>query len=320
MKKKIALIGAGLSNGILAYLLKDKFDITVFEKARGVGGRLSRSSIDRHTFDLGCQDFIFAKLLDNAIIKKAINQNVLLPWQPTFQQQGYGQSKNVAINDLAIYCGNPSMNAFVKWLFAGVIVKSQQKIIALDKSNKKVHLNTEKEGFGPFDFAVISSPAPQAIMLDNTFEKALSPVNYSSALMVNLALEKPLEKNIATVIKNESGFCRWLIQQHQKPGRELNPSLTLQSKDEDFEKIKSQQVTYQNQMIAEAKACLKNDFLIKAQKSHLWRYSKCQNPIPKPFLKNDNVAIVGDCFSINANNSTIENAIESSIALSHQMN
>jgi len=38
---KIAIIGAGLSGLILAHSLKEHANITIFEKARGVGGRMS---------------------------------------------------------------------------------------------------------------------------------------------------------------------------------------------------------------------------------------------------------------------------------------
>lgn len=41
--KRIAIIGAGLSGLVLARQLASNADITVFEKARGVGGRMSTS-------------------------------------------------------------------------------------------------------------------------------------------------------------------------------------------------------------------------------------------------------------------------------------
>ena len=41
MKKRIAIIGAGISRLTLAEHLKDYADVVVYEKARGVGGRMS---------------------------------------------------------------------------------------------------------------------------------------------------------------------------------------------------------------------------------------------------------------------------------------
>ncbi len=57
MKKKIAIIGAGISGLILAQRLKDHADIVVYEKARGVGGRMSTRYADPFYFDHGTQFF-----------------------------------------------------------------------------------------------------------------------------------------------------------------------------------------------------------------------------------------------------------------------
>jgi renalase len=44
--KKMAIIGSGLSGLTLAHLLKDCFEITLFEKARSPGGRLATRRTD----------------------------------------------------------------------------------------------------------------------------------------------------------------------------------------------------------------------------------------------------------------------------------
>ena len=41
MKKKIAVIGAGLAGITFAYIMKEQFNVKIFEKSRGVGGRMS---------------------------------------------------------------------------------------------------------------------------------------------------------------------------------------------------------------------------------------------------------------------------------------
>ena len=38
MKKKLILVGAGLHNCTLAFLLKNKFDITIYEERNEIGG------------------------------------------------------------------------------------------------------------------------------------------------------------------------------------------------------------------------------------------------------------------------------------------
>ena len=49
---KIAIIGDGLSGLSVAHLLKDHSEITIFEKARGVSGRMSTREAKPYFFDL----------------------------------------------------------------------------------------------------------------------------------------------------------------------------------------------------------------------------------------------------------------------------
>ena len=76
---KLAIIGAGISGLSLANLLKDKFQITIFEKARGVSGRMSTRRAEPYFFDHGAQYFTartdefqkFLKpMLDNGLVKR----------------------------------------------------------------------------------------------------------------------------------------------------------------------------------------------------------------------------------------------------------
>ena len=54
---KIAIIGTGISGLTCAHYLKELADITLFEKARGVGGRISTRRADPFCFDHGAQYF-----------------------------------------------------------------------------------------------------------------------------------------------------------------------------------------------------------------------------------------------------------------------
>ncbi|MFM8454377.1 MAG: NAD(P)-binding protein [Gammaproteobacteria bacterium] len=49
--KKIAIIGAGLSGITLAKKLSQKVDVHIFEKGRGIGGRMSTRYADPFVFD-----------------------------------------------------------------------------------------------------------------------------------------------------------------------------------------------------------------------------------------------------------------------------
>ncbi|MBT4836474.1 MAG: NAD(P)-binding protein, partial [Methylococcales bacterium] len=56
MSKRIAVIGAGISGAFFSYLMRGRVDITVFDKARGAGGRLASHRRGPYCFDKGSQD------------------------------------------------------------------------------------------------------------------------------------------------------------------------------------------------------------------------------------------------------------------------
>ena len=57
MKKSVAIIGAGLSGITVASKIRDKFEVQVFEKSRGVSGRMSTRIDPPFVFDHGAQFF-----------------------------------------------------------------------------------------------------------------------------------------------------------------------------------------------------------------------------------------------------------------------
>ena len=52
---KIAIIGAGMSGLSAAHLLNNYAEVTLFEKARGVSGRMSTRCAKLYFFDHGTQ-------------------------------------------------------------------------------------------------------------------------------------------------------------------------------------------------------------------------------------------------------------------------
>ncbi len=69
MKPNLAIIGAGFSGIFLAQELREFFEVKIFEKSRGSGGRMSTRYAENFTFDHGAQYFTaeseyFKKFLD----------------------------------------------------------------------------------------------------------------------------------------------------------------------------------------------------------------------------------------------------------------
>ena len=76
--QNVAVIGAGITGVTLANLLQKKVNLTVFEKSRGVGGRIASRRAEPYQFNHGAQYFkvenkefkdFLQPLIQNKIIK-----------------------------------------------------------------------------------------------------------------------------------------------------------------------------------------------------------------------------------------------------------
>ena len=186
---KIAIIGAGFSGCNLYNKLKEKYsDITIFEKSRGVGGRLSTKYIDDKYIDHGTssltpntddlKDFCL-DLLSNDILK--IKNDKFLP------QNG--------------------INNICKFLIDEKNLIKNTKIIQANFENNKWILEDEsKKIYKDFDLLLITIPAPQILQmkidLPLNIKEKLSFIKYDSTFSLILYSEEKKSLNVNIIYEN----------------------------------------------------------------------------------------------------------------------
>ena len=84
MKSKIAIIGAGISGLSAAHLLKDFADITLFEKERGVSGRMSTRRAGPYFFDHGAQYFTARTKNFQDFIQPLLEEGIIERWNARY--------------------------------------------------------------------------------------------------------------------------------------------------------------------------------------------------------------------------------------------
>ena len=79
MIKTIAVIGAGLSGTTIASKLNEKFNVKVFEKSRGVGGRMSTRRETPFMFDHGAQFFTVKTTVFKNFLSELFSKQIIQP-------------------------------------------------------------------------------------------------------------------------------------------------------------------------------------------------------------------------------------------------
>ena len=172
--KNVAVIGAGITGITLANLLQKKFNLTVFEKSRGVGGRMATRRAEPYQFNHGAQYFkienkefkdFMQPLMVNKIIKPLkTNQIEILNKKVIKRTKIYNQQ---------YFTAESKMNSVVKSLINNNLsIKLLCKIEETLKENDKWFIvDSDKVSYGPYDWLFITIPPNQAIeILYNSFK------------------------------------------------------------------------------------------------------------------------------------------------------
>ncbi|WP_355662005.1 NAD(P)/FAD-dependent oxidoreductase [Halomonas salifodinae] len=228
----IAIIGAGLAGLACARALRErKFDVTLFEKARGPGGRLSSRRLSEAVVDIGAQYFTAR----HADFRQAVHDwqasGLVAPWPEALWTQE-GQDAAPGADGMPRYCAAPRMSALSRHLAEGLRIHAQTRIQALHRDGQSWWLESDGgERFGPFVAVAISAPPPQAQVLveghDAELARACGEIEQQACWAAYALLDSPLP--VAwQALQPSQGPLAFVGRNHTKPGREAQgESLTL---------------------------------------------------------------------------------------------
>ncbi len=234
----VAVVGAGLAGLACATaLVAAGHRVTVFEKSRGVAGRMSTRRGEGWQCDHGAQYFTARSSSFSAEVSRWVEAGVAKLWAPRLAVFGEA-TLHRADAALQRYVGTPQMTAPAQWLASALPapVKTGVQIEGLQRSGTTWRLQVgaallEDE----FDAVVLALPAPQAAALLQDCAPALAQqaaavrMRPSWALMLNYAA--PLELGFEAAFVNQ-GPLRWVARNSSKPGRSGAESWLLHAQPE----------------------------------------------------------------------------------------
>ncbi|MEL6721810.1 MAG: NAD(P)-binding protein [Pseudomonadota bacterium] len=275
---RLAIIGAGLSGLTLARRLMSCAHYDLFEKSRGLGGRLATRYADDYQFDHGAPGFTATSAAFQDFVHMLEQAGVVAPWQTTDVELQAGKAPVIIECPEHRYVGVPRMNQIGKYLAQDLSVQRQIRITCIQGTSRNWRLQDEQGNlYGPYNWVISTAPPAQtAALLPPGYLPAVQtdPMDGCYVLMLGLAQSLPLSWQIAEA--TDPMIHRiWL--NHTKPGRPAGYSVVVHSTSTwAAAHSEADKEWVQTQMIQSAGQLIGQDLSQPAHRAlHLWRYATC---------------------------------------------
>jgi predicted NAD/FAD-dependent oxidoreductase len=300
VRKRIAIIGAGMAGLTLARSLEGVADISIFEKSHGVGGRMATRWLDAVSFDHGAQYFTIRDERFHDALETARANGIIEPWDgevASLTEDGLIERPK---SETIRYVGSPSMNSLPKSLSIGLDIQYMAKVGAVTGEPGRWFISARDRMEGPFDWVVTTAPAPQsASILPARFADhdrlGAVEMNACFTLMVRLKTCARIPFAAAHV---DDPVINWISRNNTKPGRPESACLVVNSNalwadlniDGPLESIRREMLHALRLYV------LVDPFEADASVIHRWRYANVQRPVGEPFLldQDSQLAACGD--------------------------
>lgn len=282
MRKKVAVIGAGMSGVYIAKELSKIVDVTLFEKARGFGGRMSTRTKKNYQFDHGAQYFTAKNREFQRFLEPFIKNGTIAKWSPNI----VGIEKNATpqittlTHSVPFYIPKPKMSGFCRYIASDLVFQLTTKIDKITKDGDKWALYASSDFLGKFDWVICAIPSHQVtdIMPQNfKYISEIKNIHMQGCYSLMLGFQSPLAIywDAATL----KGYdVSWAAVNSSKPERGIEYSIIAHSTnkwaedniDADPEKVKKHLMLELSDVIGQD---LKSADHIDL---HRWRYANVE--------------------------------------------
>ena len=259
---KIAIIGAGMAGLSCGEALQSGgHAVSLFDKGRAPGGRMSTRRMEAAQFDHGAQYFTARDPAFQARVEQWRADGLVARWPAAGPDA---------------WVGAPAMNAPIRQMAEGQDVRWST---AVERMTGQWRLLGPALDAGPFDAAILAIPAEQAAVLLGPLDATLAdraratPSAPCWTVMAAFAERLPIEADIL----REQGMIGWAARDSAKPGRSGPESWVIQAgpawSAEHLEDPPEAVLAAMLRGFFERAAAIPVEPLAAA--AHRWRYARC---------------------------------------------
>ncbi len=310
-RASVLVVGAGVAGSIAARTLADHgHRVTLLDKGRGPGGRLSTRRRDDVHFDHGCQVLRLRGELRHELTRSWIDDGVVAPWSPRVRTA----DGRVATPSDPWFVGMPGMNGLVRHLQADLRVRFSAEVAALTRDDDGWTVrDADGAAIETADRLVLAIPSTQA-------RRLLLDVDADLATSLDAVEVDPVWTWMVSGVTHDPGFdvaaeptadVRWVAREASRPGRDDHGAWTLHaSADWTRRHLERERDEVEPDLRALAESVLGTS--LPEGVAHRWRFGLTRTPLGRDHLTNADrtLTICGDwCLG-----GRVEHAIESGIA------
>lgn len=320
-KKRVAIIGAGIAGLSCAQQLqKHNLDVCLFDKSKGVGGRMSHRYFGDWEADHGAQYFTVRDPLFQHEVNQWVQKGVAQPWPGRIANLTHGQ-RTERPSDRTRYVGTPAMTAPAKYLAATLNVRTQHTVTALHRINQLWKITTKEHGQLPeaFEYLVVAIPSVQCEALIGEHSAILKSICQEVVMLPCWTLLAYLKTPLNLPYDGafvENHLFSWLARDNSKPDRPVYETWVAQASHA-WSAKHSGLTQYEIEPVLLAGFKELTGIEPDLHQSHLWRYAKLEGLNEREFAFDPDlqVGLCGDWLK----NSTVEGAWLSGYRLAQQL-
>ena len=231
---RIAIIGAGISSLTIAQNLKKIASVSIFEKSRGVGGRMALRHSPPYEFDHGAQFFTAKGINFNNFIEPLIKENIIKRWDARFAEFIDNKLLRTISWDAEYphYVGTPGMNSIAEYLSTELNIKLNSKVNKIvNNTNNWELFDNNSNNLGKFDWVISTAPSMQsAEILPTNFKYYNDLLNRKmvGCFSLMLGFKKPIQLSWDAALIRDANIS-WISINSSKPDREQSFSMLVNS-------------------------------------------------------------------------------------------
>ena len=302
--KDFCVVGSGIAGSTIANLLKKKYSVEIFDKARGPGGRASNRRYKNNlSFDHGLQYISPNSNSFKKFILTLKKKNIVKEWSGNHLDFSFKKK-----NDLIKYLGKKGNNDICKNLIKNIKTNYLSEVVNINFNSSFWTITLKNKDKFFFKNIILTCPYPQLKKLSSKYlnRKVLS---LSPEMMPNItvmAAYKDYQKIPINSIKFDDDIIAWASNENTKKRFTSNLTLwTIQTNIKYSKKVinlykynkKKYQLEIQKKF--ENLTGFKNDKIVDTS-IHGWKYAYSNQPtasIKSSWDKKFNLGICADWFS-----------------------